>query len=139
MSFCKGALTAVRKIWNEITPFIETVLTTITTVTGQILLLEKDPSVEAILALIPKGSEIEGWINSALNTILGLDSGAEDIIKKITAFLDALDTKAAKDAGVFKLASMATKSADAPNNADGTKTDSFYDSAVQLHVMMNKG
>jgi hypothetical protein len=48
-------------------------------------------------------------------------------------------TKQDVDMKMFKLASMATKAADKQaGTATAAKTDSFYDSAVQLHVIVNK-
>jgi hypothetical protein len=49
MAFCTGAMSAIRKIWNEITPELENVIEQITKVTGEIIALESDITVEAIV------------------------------------------------------------------------------------------
>lgn len=135
MAFCAGAMATIRKIWNQITPELEKIIETVTEVTQKIKNLESDPTVEAILAIIPGASAVEGWINAGLAEITGITTEVEGLAAAITAWLNSLPTAQAKEAGIFKLASMSSKAADTTNSS---KTDSFYDSAVQLHVMVNK-
>ncbi len=154
MAFCQGAMSAIRKIWNEITPELENIIQEITKVTGEIIALESDITVEAIIKLIPAGSLIEGWLNAAINEITSVTTEVGDLAAAITAWLGtgtvslpagAAPTQVVKttkqdiDMKMFKLASMATKAADKQaGTANSAKTDSFYDSAVQLHVIVNK-
>lgn len=137
MAFCKGGLAAVRNIVKHITSALEDVIAEITLITGKIKALEASPAVEAILALIPGGSAAEAWFNTAIDELTGVANTALSLAEKIQAWLNTLPTEAAKNAGVFKLASLATKAADA--SPDSEKTESFYDSAVQLHIMDQKG
>jgi hypothetical protein len=153
MAFCQGAMSAIRKIWNEITPELENVIEEITKVTGEIIALESDITVEAIVKLIPAGSLVEGWLNAAINEITSITTEVGDLATAITAWLGTgtpntslpqgaaivQPTKQDVDMKMFKLASMATKAADKQaGTANAAKTDSFYDSAVQLHVIVNK-
>lgn len=155
MAFCTGAMSAIRKIWNEITPELENVIEQITKVTGEIIALESDITVEAIVKLIPAGTLVESWLNAAINEITSVTTEVGDLAAAITAWLGkgtvslpaagevtppiVQPTKQDVDMKMFKLASMATKAADKQaGTATAAKTDSFYDSAVQLHVIVNK-
>lgn len=137
MPFCKGGLKAVKNIVHHITDELEKIIEVVTDITGKIKALEASPAVEAILAIIPGGSAAEAWFNTALDELTaGLIKG-DTLALKIQAWLDSFDSVPAKNAGVFKLASLASKAAD--QQPDTGKTESFYDSAVQLHVMELKG
>lgn len=136
MAFCKGGLAAVRNIVHHIDDDLEIVIEKVTDVTGKIKAIEQNAIVSDLIALIPNGSEIEGWLNTAIDTITGVAQETKTVADKIAAWLNTLATEPAKNAGIFKLASLAVKAADI--NPSTEKTESFYDSAVQLHVMTNK-
>lgn len=136
MAFCKGGLAAVRNIVKHIDDVLEKVIEEITIVTGKIKALEANPTVEAIIAFIPGGSAIEGFINKGIDELTGVVDDAKSVADKILEWLGAFKTESEKNAGVFKLASLAAKAADSKPAAD--KTESFYDSAVQLHIMSVK-
>lgn len=138
MAFCKGAMHAIRKIWDSITPVLEDIIEEITKYTKLIKDLEQSPAVEAIVKLIPAGSKIEGWLNTALDEINGAAQEGKTLAEKISEWLAEADTEPARNAKVFKLASVATKAADI-ETGEAAKPESFYDSAVQLHVIVDKG
>ena len=134
MAFCKGALSAIKKIWNSITPELDTVISLVTKYTQLIKDLEGNPSVEVLVKLIPKGSDVEKWLNLALDEITGVKDQVKTISEKISEWLAKFPTEQAKNAGIFKLASVASKMGDPVKG----KPESFYDSAVQLRIMVNK-
>lgn len=136
MAFCKGGLKAVKNIVHHITDELENVIEIVTDITGKLKALEASPAVEAIIAIIPGGHKAEAWINKAIDELTGGLNSAETLAEKIAAWLDTFDTEPAKNAGVFKLASLAAKAAD--TKPDASKGESFYDSAVQLHIMEEK-
>lgn len=153
---CKGFVSAIRKFWNEITPELQIVINDVTAVTQKIKDLEGDATVEAIVAIIPGGSAVEAWINTALGAITGVTTEVSAVAAAITAWLNGASlttvietgnvaatipviTKPAKDMMVFKLASQAVKAADiSAGTANANKGDSFYDSAIQTHVIINQ-
>ena len=134
MAFCKGALSAVRKIWNSITPELNLVISAVTKYTKLIKDLESNPTVEALIKAIPGGSEAEKWLNLALDEITGVSNEVKTLSEKISEWLATFPSEEAKNAGVFKLASVASKIGDPAKG----KSESFYDSAVQLNIMINK-
>lgn len=134
--FCTKGLAVVKSVLHHITDLLEQVVEEVTKYTQLIKDLEASASVEAIVAIIPKGSQIEGWLNTALDEINGVANTAETFSVKLEAWLATFPTDLAKDGGVFKLASRAIKAGDTEQNA--TKTESFYDSITQLHIMSNK-
>lgn len=136
MSICTKGLGVVRNLLHHITPVLEAVIAKITDITGKIKALEANPNVEAIVEMIPLGSEIEGYLNKGLDILTGVDNQVLTFAEKLKAWLDGFATVHEKNAGVFKLASISTKVADTV--PDATKTESFYDSAVQLNIMSNK-
>lgn len=136
MAFCKGGLKAVKNIVHHITDELENVIEIVTNITGKLKALEASPAVEAIIAIIPGGHAAESWINAAIDELTGGLNSAETLAEKIAAWLDTFDTEPAKNAGIFKLASLASKAAD--TKPDASKGESFYDSAVQLHIMEEK-
>ncbi|MEO7048952.1 MAG: hypothetical protein ABI091_26855 [Ferruginibacter sp.] len=136
MAICKGGLSVVRNLVKHITTILEDIVTEITVITGKIKDLEASPAVESIIAIIPGGSVAEAWFNAAIDELTGIANEGKTLAEKIQSWLDTLPTASAKNAGVFKLASLATKAADTV--PDSTKTESFYDSAVQLHIMSEK-
>lgn len=137
MPICKGGLAAVRNLVHHIDDVLEGIIAEVTTITGKIKALEASPAVSDIIAIIPGGTTAEAWFNTAIDELTGGLNSAETLAEKIVAWFDTLTTTPAKNAGVFKLASLATKAADA--NPAPTKTESFYDSGVQLHIMSEKG
>jgi len=136
MAFCKGGLAAVRNIVHHIDDVLEKVIDEITVITGKIKALEANPDVQAIIDMIPGGSMAEKWFNAAIDELTGIDSGIKTVAEKIVEWFDSLATVAEKNAGVFKLASLAIKAADTKPAPE--KTEAFYDSCVQLHVMSTK-
>lgn len=136
MAFCKGGLAAVRNIVHHITDELEKVIDEITTITGYIKALEQSPAVAVIVALIPAGSAIEGWLNTALDELANVTGTAMTFAEKLQTWLDTEPETPARNMQVWKLASLATKAAD--KKPEPVKTESFYDSAIQLHIMSNK-
>lgn len=136
MAFCTRGLGVVKDILHHITDILEKVVEEVTKYTQLIKDLEKTATVEEIVALIPGGSQAETWLNAALDELNGVVNTTDSLAIKLVAWLETFPTDLAKDGGVFKLASRAIKAGDV--NQNPTKTESFYDSVVQLHVMSNK-
>lgn len=134
--FCTKGLGVIKNILHHITDVLEKIIEEVTVITGKIKALEASPAVADIIAIIPGGTIYEDWFNKAIDELTGGLNQADTLANKILAWLDTLPTTPAKNAGVFKLASLAVKAADA--NPDPKKTESFYDSSVQLHLMSNK-
>jgi hypothetical protein len=136
MALCKNGLSAVRDIWNKITPELEHIVEEVTTYTQKIKALEANPGVEAIVAIFPGGAAAEMWFNNAMDEIVKVADTAKTVAEKISEWLNG-KTELEANGNLFKLASVALKHADviAGNVAE---SESFYDSAVQLHVMVNK-
>lgn len=128
MSFCAGGFSAVKKFLQKIDDVLSTLINDITIVTGKIKALESDPTVEAIIAAIPAGSAIEGYLNSALDILFKATTEADTIDKKILEYLNS-DTPDAMDGKIVKLAQVATAVADNQQHPQ-----SFYDTAVQVHI-----
>lgn len=129
MSFCKGGFAKVKDFMKKVTPELEIIMGKITDVTGKIKAIEGNPLAEAIVAAIPIGSEIEGYLNKAMDIIV---TGGEKVIscaEKITAWLEN-ETEAGKDMKLVKLAQVSVNIAD----ADQQHSQSFYDTAVQVHI-----
>lgn len=140
MGFCKGALSTVRKIWLQITPILEKVIDTVLEITQALKDLAADQTVIDILTKLNVSAETRAWLNSAIDEITGIANDTRTLEEKITEWLASLPTEAARDAGVFKLASMAVKHSDIQaKSTHKDKTDSFYDSAIQLSVIIKKG
>lgn len=136
MAFCKNGLKAVKNIIHHITDELENVIEIVTDITGKLKALEGSAAVEDIIAIIPGGHAAEAWINSAIDELTGGLNAADTLAKKIADWLDTFTTEPARNAGLFKLASLATKAGDA--KPDASKGESFYDSGIQLHVMEMK-
>jgi len=135
MAFCSGGLAAIRKIWNNISPELETIVEDVTAITGKIKALETNPTVEAIVAIIPAGSVIEAGLNKAIDLITGAIAVEQNVAQKITDWLNGKTTLQA-NADLLKLASTTVAQLDpAP---DPNKTESTYDSIVQLRVIVDK-
>lgn len=128
MAFCKGGFSKVKDFMHKVTNALTTVMEDITKVTGVIKAIEGNPTVEAIVAAIPLGTQIEKWIDEGLATLVSIDQAGLSLAEKITAWLEG-QTPDAKDGMLLKLASKATAIAD-----DNTHPQSFYDTAVQVHI-----
>jgi len=144
MAFCVGAMSTIRNIWSQVTPELETIIEDVTKYTQMIKDFEKDPTVEMIVAAIPKGSAIEALLNTALDEINGVAAVVDSFAQTLTTWLATYATPVELSGGIFKLASVATKIADNANpvttpTVTKPKTQSFYDSVVQLHIMVAKG
>ena len=61
MAFCKGAISAIRKIWKSITPELDIIISEVIKYTKLIKDLESNPAIEAVIKLIPIGSQAESW------------------------------------------------------------------------------
>lgn len=152
---CQGFVSVIRKFWNQVTPELQKIIADITAVTQIIKDLEGNPTVEAIVAAIPAGSAIEGWLNTALGAITGVTTEVSTVAAAITAWLNGANllhsienspagtvaplTKPAKDMMLFKLASQAAKAADiAAGTWNEHKGDSFYDDGIQTHLLISQ-
>lgn len=127
MAFCAGGFSKVKKFLHQVTDVLEEIMVKITTVTAEIKAIEGDPTVAAIVASVPIGSEIEGFLNTGLDTIVGVGTEVVTFAERLVAWLDG-ETKAAKDMKLAKLAQVSTAIAD--NN---THPQHFYDTIVQVH------
>lgn len=127
MSFCEGGFAKVRKFMHQVTDVLEAVMVKITTVTTEIKAIEGNPTVEAIIASIPIGSEVEGYLNKGLDTIVSVGDKVVSFAEKLIAWLDG-ETKDGRDMKLAKLAQVSTAIAD--NN---THPQHFYDTVVQVH------
>jgi len=128
MAFCKGGFGAVKSFLQKIDSVLESLINDITIVTGKIKAIEGDPTIEAIIAAIPGGSAIEGYLNDALDILFKATTEADTVDKKILEYLTGLTPDAA-DGKLVKLAQVATAVADGKQHPQ-----SFYDTAVQVHI-----
>ena len=135
MSLCKSGLAAIRKFYDHVTPELEAIVNDITTITGKIKALETDPTVEAIVAIIPAGSTYEAAFNKALDLIDLTANTTKTVAEKIGAWL-AAKTPLEINADLLKLASVATSVADTVK--DPIKTESFFDTLVQNSIISLK-
>lgn len=127
MAFCDGGFSKVKKFLHQVSDVLEAAMVKITAVTTQIKAIEGDPTIAAIIAAVPIGSEIEGYLNTGLDTIVTVGTEALSFAEKLIAWLDG-ETKNAKDMKLAKLAQVSTAIAD--NN---THPQHFYDTVVQVH------
>lgn len=127
MAFCDGGFSKVKKFLHQVTDALEKIMVTITNVTAQIKAIEGDPTIDAIIKLIPKGSEVEGYLNKGLDSIVTVGNEVLTFAEKLAAWLDG-ESKNAKDMKLAKLAQVSTAIAD--NN---THPQHFYDTVVQVH------
>lgn len=134
MPFCKKGMPAIRKIVDIVTEKLEDITDEVMKYTKLIKDLEANPAVEAIIKLIPGGTKVQGWLDTAIDEYTGIKDSTLSFAEKLKEWLDAQPTEAAKNAAVFKLASLAIKAGDL-EDGDEPKKESIYDSAVQLAVM----
>lgn len=127
MAFCAGGFPKVKKFLHQVTDVLEEIMVKITAVTAQIKAIEGDPTIDAIIKAVPIGSEIEGYLNTGLDTIAGVGNEVVTFAERLIAWLDG-ETKAAKDMKLAKLSQVSTAVAD--NNAH---PQHFYDTVVQVH------
>ena len=141
MSFCPNALPVVKNILAQITDFLVKAVAEITAITAGIKALELNPTVEALIALIPNGSTYEGYFNTALNVLNGTANTAESFIENLQAWINTYATPAELNRGLLALASETVKAADVANqvttgvSAIAPKKDSFYDYVVLSHIL----
>lgn len=128
MAFCSGGFAKVKDFMHKVTDELTKVMAEITDVTGKIKAIEGNPSVAAIVALIPSGSLIEGYLNSGMDLLNTYGNEAVSLADKIVAYLDGV-TPDLKDAKLVKLAQVSTAIADNKQHPQ-----SFYDTAVQVHI-----
>ena len=122
---------AIKKVWNAITPVLSHIIKEVTTITAII------KNLQDTTGFIPQGSKAETWIETAIEEITGIIETAKPLSEKITDILNQYPTEAARDAIVFKIASLAAKTAHYQTGEQVT-TQSFYDSAVQLRIIADK-
>lgn len=127
MAFCEGGFAKVKKFLHQVTDVLEAVMVKITTVTSDIKAIEGDPTVEGIVAAVPIGSEIEGYLNAGLDAIVSVGDEVVSFAEKLVTWLDG-ETKNAKDMKLAKLAQVSTAIADG-----NTKPQHVYDTLVQVH------
>jgi hypothetical protein len=137
MALCTGAMSAIRKLWFAISPALESIIANITKYTGLIKALETNLTVIAIVAIVPRGSEIEATLNRALDTITGVVNVVDSFAVKLNKWL-AGKTQINVNSDLFKLASTASKLDHVASGATALP-ENFYDSAVQLHIIVGKG
>lgn len=128
MAFCKGGFAAVKNFLQKIDDTLTTVIADITVVTGKIKAIEATLTAEGIIAAIPGGSNIEAWLNEALDVLYKASTTAKTFDEKLIEWIGAATPKA-QDAAIVKLASVATAIADKQQHPQ-----SFYDTAVQVHI-----
>lgn len=128
MPFCAGGFAKVKSFLLKISEELTTIINDITIVTGKIKAIEGDPTIEAIIAAIPAGSKIEGYLNDGLDILLKGATAAQTLDQKLIDWLTG-QTPDAKDGLLVKLASVATAIADGKQHPQ-----SFYDTAVQVHI-----
>lgn len=129
MSFCQGGFKAVHSFMKKIDDALTTVITDITIVTGKIKDAEASLTGQIIINAIPNGGNMATWLNSALDILYKASTTAQTFDEKLLEWIKP-DTPDAKDAKLVKLASVATAVADNKQHPQ-----SFYDTAVQVHVM----
>lgn len=128
MPFCAGGFAKVKSFLEKISEALATVIADITIVTGKIKAIEGDLTIEGIIAAIPGGSAIEGYLNSALDILLKVATEGQTLDQRLLAYLDG-KTPDAQDGDLVKLAQVATAIADGKQHPQ-----SFYDTAVQVHI-----
>lgn len=128
MAFCSGGFAKVKDFMHKVTDELTKVMTEITDVTGKIKAIEGESTVQAIVAALPIGSVIEGYLNQGMDLLVSSGNTALSLAEKIQAWLDG-STPDAKDAKLVKLAQVSTAIADNKQHPQ-----SFYDTAVQVHI-----
>lgn len=128
MSFCSGGFAKVKDFMHKVDDDLVSVMNKVTDVTGKIKAIEGNPTVEVIVSFIPYGTEVEGYLNKAIDLLLNGGNAALSLAQKIVAYLDGA-TPDAKDGKLVKLAQVATAAADG-----NQQKQSFYDTAVQVHL-----
>lgn len=128
MSFCQGGFAKVKNFLEKISEALTTIITDITVVTGKIKAIEGDLTVEGIIAAIPGGSAIEGYLNDGLDILFKTATGAQTLDQKLLEWLGG-ETGDAQDGKLVKLAQVSTAIADGKQHPQ-----SFYDTAVQVHI-----
>ena len=135
MSICKSGFAAIRKFYDHVTPELETIAGDVIAITGKIKALESNPTVEAIVAIIPEGSTYEAAFNKAIDLI---DTGVVatlSVSEKISDWLHE-QSPLLVNAVLVKLASVTTSIADTVN--DPVKTEAFYDTLIQNTIVSAK-
>lgn len=136
MAFCSGAMPAVKAFVAKIDDVLDGIISEIQTVTGAIKKLETNPTVEGIVAAIPGGSAVEGYLNKGLDLITGVADDAKTLADKLTAWLNG-KTQLEIDGDLIKLAAVSTNVAHTAV-AGTDHPQSFYDDANQLHNLITR-
>lgn len=136
MALCEGGLAKIRDLWHHVTPELTDIITKTTEVTGKIKALEANPTVDAIVKVIPYGTEVEGWLNKGIDAVVKIEQGAKNLAEKISAWLDG-KTELESNGNLLKLANATTQAGHA-ETGQAVQHESFYDSAIQLHIIATK-
>jgi Trp operon repressor len=137
MGCFSSGVSAIRKVYNEISSELGVIIAEINKVTGEIKALELNPTVAAIVAIIPGGSAVEGYINTAITEITGVTDVVKTVAEKLSEWLGKSPTTLDLNSKLIKISSMAAKAADL-GLGNPVKPESTYDSAVQLRVISDK-
>ena len=128
MAFCKGGFGAVKSFLQKIDSVLESLINDITVVTGKIKAIEGDLTIQAIIAAIPYGTAIEGYLDKGLALLYTATTAADTLDKKILEWLDG-ELPDAIDGKLVKLAQMSVAVGDNKQHPQ-----SFYDTATQVHI-----
>lgn len=131
--FCKGGFSKVKDFLSKVTPQLENIIHQTTEWTGKIKALEADPTVDAIEQTIPAASTLVGYANKAIDIIVGIEQNGLSLAAKISDWLSGL-SETARDANLVKLAQVTTAVQAQAEGASQETHQSFYDTAVQVHI-----
>lgn len=132
MAFCSKGQTEIKAFLEKLTPTVKTLVDDVTIVTGQLKELKSNPTVQEIETFIPETSPLYKYFYSALDIIVGTSTIVNSFAEKMQVWLSSTETQ--RNANLFKLASVAVA---VGHKASGetTEKESFYDLAVQAHVV----
>lgn len=128
---------AIRKFTDQVDSVLGKIVEQVTKYTGLIKAIQGDPAVSELIKIIPGGSKAETWFNTALGEITGAVDDTKSLAEKLNEWLSVVGSEYEKNMKLSKLASVAAKVADQEAGSP-VKSESTYDSAVQLQVIAEK-
>ncbi len=122
-------MSGIRKVSSQIDGPLGNIITEITRYTK----IVKDSG------LIPEGSKVEGWLNTAIDEINPALKGVETLKDKLDEWLDVnSQTELERDAKIFKAASVAAKVADVEELGNEPKSMIVYETGTLGRIVADK-
>lgn len=129
MAFCSKFMSGIRKVSSQIDGPLGDIITEITRYTKLI----KDSG------LIPAGSKVEGWLNTAIDEIDPALKAVGGLQDKVDEWLNENDnTELERDAKIFKAAAVAAKVADVEVLGNEPKSMIVYETGTIGRIVADK-